>query len=115
MISIVGALALLSVGVLSGHGAGVFAPLLAAVTIVAVGHRSILRWDRLIAALLIVVLFVPIGRYKLPAVLPFDLELYRIVVAILLLLWFIALLIDSRVRLESTAFDRPVFLIWLAL
>jgi len=111
MISIVGALALLSVGVLSGRGAGVFAALLAAVTIVAVGHRSILRWDRLIAALLIVVLFVPIGRYKLPAVLPFDLELYRIVVAILLLLWFTALLIDSRVRLERTAFDHPVFLI----
>ena len=67
--------------------------------------------DRLIGALLVVVLFVPIDRYKLPAVLPFDLELYRIVVATLLLLWFIALLIDSRVRLESTAFDRPVFLI----
>ena len=57
----------------------------------------------------------PIDRYKLPAVLPFDLELYRIVVATLLLLWFIALLIDSRVRLESTAFDRPVSSLSLAL
>ena len=110
-ISIVGALALLSVGVSSGHGASVLAILLAGVTLLAVGHRWILRWDRMIAALLIVVLFVPIGRFKLPAVLPFDLELYRIVVAVLLLLWLTALLIDSRIRLESTAFDRPVILI----
>ena len=110
-ISIVGALALLSVGVSSGHGASVLAIILAAVTLLAVAHRSILRWDRMVTGLLIVVLFVPIGRFKLPDVLPFDLELYRIVVAILLLLWLTALLIDSRVRIESTPFDRPVFLI----
>jgi O-antigen ligase/polysaccharide polymerase Wzy-like membrane protein len=110
-IAIVGALALLSVGVSSGHGAGVLAILLAAVTLLAVAHRSILRWDRMVTALLIVVLFVPIGRFKLPAVLPFDLELYRIVVAILLLLWLTTLLIDSRVQLQRTPFDRPVFLI----
>ena len=115
MITIVGALALLSVGVSSGHGAGVLAILLAAVTILAVGHRSILRWNRLIAALLIVVLFVPIGRFKLPAFLPFDLELYRIVVAFLLLLWLIALLIDSRVRLESTPLIARCSSSWLAL
>ena len=106
-IAIVGALALLSVGVSSGHGAGVLAILLAAVTLLAVAHRSILKWDRMVTALLIVVLFVPIGRFKLPAVLPFDLELYRIVVAILLLLWLTTLLIDSRVQLQRTPFDRP--------
>ena len=111
VIVIAGALALLALGVLSGHDAIAFAPLLAIVTVIAVGHRSLLRWDSLIALILIVVLFVPIGRYQLPSGLPFDLELYRVVVAIVLLGWGTSLLIDSRVQLRSTAFDRPLFLI----
>jgi hypothetical protein len=111
VISIVGAFSVLAVGVVSGHGGSVLAPLLAVVTVLTVGHRSILRWDRLIALILIVVLFVPIGRYRLPASLPFELELYRVVVAIVLLLWVSSLLIDSTVRLHGTAFDRPLLLL----
>ena len=111
VVLIVGALGLLTLGVLSGHDASVFAPILAGVTVIAVGHRSLLRWDSLIALILIVVLFVPIGRYQLPASLPFDLELYRVVVAVVLLVWGTSLLIDSRVQLRSTVFDRPLLLI----
>jgi hypothetical protein len=111
VIWIVGALGLLSIGVATGHEVSVLALVLAAVTVIAVGHRSLLRWDRLIALILIVVLVVPIARYRLPASLPFDLDLYRILVATVLLLWITSLLIDSRVRLESTPFDRPLFLI----
>ena len=43
--------------------------------------------------------------------LPFNLELYRVVVAICLLLWAASLLVDSRVRIVSTAFDPPLLLI----
>ena len=68
-------------------------------------------WDRLIALILVVVLFVPIGRYRLPGSLPFNLELYRVVVALCILVWAASLLVDSRVRLRSTAFDRPLALI----
>jgi hypothetical protein len=111
VISIVGALSLLVVAVGSGHEASVLALLLAVVTTVAVGHRSLFRWDRLIALVVIVVLFVPIGRYRLPASLPFDLELYRVLVAAVLLLWLTSLLIDSRVRLRKTPFDAPLLVI----
>ncbi len=111
VICIVGALSLLGLGVATGHEANVFAPLVAVVTVVAVGHRSILTWDRLIGFVLVVVLFVPIARYQLPAALPFDLELYRVVVAGAVLLWLSSLLIDSRVRIRSTPFDRPLLLI----
>jgi O-Antigen ligase len=111
VISIAGALALLSVAVVSGHGVGVLAPALALVTIFAAARRVVVGWDRLIALILVVVLFVPIGRYKLPASLPFNLELYRVVVALCLLLWGTSLLIDSRVRIRRTAFDLPLWLI----
>jgi hypothetical protein len=110
-IFIVAALSLLSIGVLGGHGVGLLAPSLAVGTVVALGHRWLLKWDNLIALVVIVVLFVPIDRYGLPASLPFDLELYRVVVAAILLLWLSSLLIDSGVQLRRTPFDRPLVLI----
>jgi hypothetical protein len=114
-ITIVGAFGLLAVGVVSGHASVALALLLAITTVVAVSHRSVLRWDRLIALALVVVLFVPIGRYQLPASLPFDLELYRVVVAVVLLLWFTSLLIDSSVTVRRTPFDQPLLLILVCL
>jgi O-Antigen ligase len=111
VISIVGALSLLSVGVLSGQGVRILAPLLLIVTVIAVARRTFIGWDRLIALLLIIVLFVPIGRYRLPASLPFNLELYRLVVVVAVLFWLTSLLVDPRVRLRSTSFDPPLLLI----
>jgi hypothetical protein len=106
-----GALAALSLGVLSARGVGVFALSLAVATVVALARPATISWDRLIALILVVVLFVPIGRYRLPGSLPFNLELYRVVVALCALVWAASLLVDSRVRLRSTAFDRPLALI----
>ena len=111
LIFVAGALALLSVGVLSGHGVKVLAPLTAIVGLAAASRRAIIGWHRLIALIVLVVMFVPIGRYKLPGSLPFDLELYRVVVAICLLVWIASLLVDSRVQLVSTPFDPPLLLI----
>lgn len=106
-----GALAALSLGVLSARGVGVFALSLAVAAVVALARPTTISWDRLIALILVVVLVVPIGRYRLPGSLPFNLELYRVVVALCTLVWAASLLVDSRVRLRSTAFDRPLALI----
>ena len=43
--------------------------------------------------------------------LPFGLELYRIAVALVLLVWVASLLVDPRVRLRRTPLDAPVALI----
>ena len=43
--------------------------------------------------------------------LPFQIELYRLVVALVVFIWITSLLIDRRVRLERTAFDKPLLLI----
>ena len=57
-----------------------------------------ISWPRLIAALIVVILFIPIRRYTLPANLPFQLEPYRVFVALLVLGWLASLLVDARTR-----------------
>jgi hypothetical protein len=106
-----GALAALSLGVLSAREVTVLALSLTVVAVAALARPTTVGWDRLIALILVVVLFVPMGRYRLPGSLPFNLELYRVVVALCILVWAASLLVDSRVRLRSTAFDRPLGLI----
>jgi polysaccharide biosynthesis protein PslJ len=110
-IAVVGAIALLSLGVLAGREVNRLALLLVAVAAVATIRSSFVGWDKSIALILVVVLFVPIGRYSLPGNLPFHLELYRVVVAFCLLLWGASLLADSRVGFIRTAFDAPLLLI----
>ena len=81
------------------------------IAIIASAHRSLFRWHSLVGLILAVVLFVPIGRYKLPGNLPFNLELYRVVVALVVAIWLASLLVDARVRWHSTPFDRPLLLL----
>lgn len=106
-----GALAALSFGVPSARYVSFLALSLAVVAVLALARSITVGWDRLVALILVVVLFVPIGRYRLPGSLPFSLELYRVVVAFCVVVWGASLLVDSRVRLRSTAFDRPLALI----
>jgi hypothetical protein len=77
-------------------------------------RNALLRWQTLLSSLLLVLFFIPIGRYTLPAALPFSLEPYRVVVGILIVLWIGALLIDDRVRLRRTGFEGPLGLFILA-
>ena len=63
------------------------APVVALGTVLAAWHQSVLRWPALVALLISIMLFVPIGRYSIPVNLPFDLELYRVVVAAVLAVW----------------------------
>ena len=110
-VMIVTAVALLSAAVATGRGAKEVAPLVIGVVVLATVHRVLFQWHGLVGVIVAVLLFVPIGRYRLPGNLPFDLELYRVIVALVILAWLTALLIDQRVRLRATAFDRPILLI----
>lgn len=109
--TIVGALAVLAAAVSSGFYTAAVAPLVLAVILFATLQRTLLRWDSLVGLILVIVLFVPISKYRLPANLPFEIELYRLVVALVVFIWITSLLIDQRVRLERTAFDKPLLLI----
>jgi len=72
-------------------------------------------WRAPLAAVVLIVLFIPIKRYTLPSALPINLEIYRIAVALVLFLWVSALLVDPRVRLRASRLDAPLLLFVLAI
>jgi O-antigen ligase len=76
--------------------------------VTAVGRPRVVEWHTLVALFLVVVLFVPIRRYEVPFGLPFQLELYRAVIVVLLLAWCASLLVDQRVRLRRSGLDMPI-------
>ena len=63
---------------------------------------------RLLAVLILIILLVPIRRYSLPANLPFQLELYRVLVVMLILAFGASLLVDVRTRFRRTGFEAPL-------
>jgi len=108
---VLGATALLAASAVSGHGVKMVAPMVVGVVTLAAWHRKLLQWPSLVGLILVVVLFVPISRYALPGNLPFNLELYRVVVALVVVVWLASLLIDPSVRLRRTYFDAPLLLL----
>jgi hypothetical protein len=108
---VVGSVGILAAAVLTGRDVKLVGPTVVLIAIIATLHRSLFRWHSLVGLILAVVLFVPIGRYKLPGSLPFSLELYRVVVALVVAIWLASLLVDTRVRWHSTPFDRPILLL----
>jgi hypothetical protein len=106
-----GALGLLAWTVVEGRAIFPAAAVAAVLVLLISWHRTLLRWRSLIVWLLVVILFIPIRRYKLPAGLPFDLEPYRLMVMFLVAAWFTSLLIDPRVRLRRSVYDAPIGLI----
>jgi polysaccharide biosynthesis protein PslJ len=106
-----GGFALIGASVLLGIGVETIAAVVAMGTVLAAWHQSVLRWPALVALLISIMLFVPIGRYSIPVELPFGLELYRVVVAAILAVWAGALLVDPSVRLRRSPFEFPLLII----
>jgi polysaccharide biosynthesis protein PslJ len=93
-------------------------------TVVALASAPIiprlLGWHALLAFVILLILFVPVRVYSLPATLPFNLEPYRLVVAFVAVGWLLSLLVDRRVRLRGTGVvDLPLaaftLVAWLSL
>ena len=105
-----GALVLLTGTVLSGSSATELAPLVAIAVIVVIAYKRLLAWPALLSGLVLVILFIPIKRYSLPGGLPFELEPYRVYVAVVATMWLAALLVDPRVRLRASGLEVPLFL-----
>ena len=108
---VVSALMVLTLTVPAGLPALEVSMLVMLVAVSAVAYRSMLRWRVLLAAVILVILLIPIKRYSLPGSLPFELEPYRLLVGVIVLLWIVALLVDPRVRLRLSGFEGPVLLI----
>jgi hypothetical protein len=110
-----GALALIAAAAIAGPAALRVAPVAAAIGVFALGYRSLTRWPAILGGLLMIILFIPIRRYRVPFDLPFQLEPYRIYVIAIVAAWGVALLIDGRVRLRTSGLEGPILLLFASL
>lgn len=107
--------AIAAIGLLAPNASGKLAPALFVIVAAVAAQDWLLRWRNLVALIVLVVLLIPMRRYTLPASLPFQLEPYRLVVALVALSWFASLLIDQRVRIRRTGLEPALALFVFAM
>jgi O-antigen ligase len=112
---IAGSLALLAAALVSGVFARPAAAVVVLATVAAASRITSVGWPRLFAALIVIILLIPIRRYALPGSLPFQLEPYRVFVILLVVGWGASLLVDRRVRPRWTGFEWPLGVIVAAM
>jgi O-antigen ligase len=108
---VVSALAALTLAVLASAPLELVVPPLALVVVLALTWRALTPWPRLLAGMILVILFIPIRRYALPFDAGIQLEPYRLLVAAIVAGWAVALLVDPRVRLRRSGFEGPLALL----
>jgi hypothetical protein len=99
---------------LAGGPVLLFAALAVGTATIALGHRTLFSWRSLTAVTLLVILLIPIRRYALPGQLPFEVEPYRVLIALVMMGWIGSLLVDPRVRLRRTPLDWPLAMVLFA-
>jgi polysaccharide biosynthesis protein PslJ len=72
--------------------------------------RGRIDWRWPLAIILVVILFIPMRRYALPVNLPFELEPYRVIVALVVVVWVLSLLAQPDVAFRRSGLDGPVLL-----
>jgi polysaccharide biosynthesis protein PslJ len=78
-------------------------------------QRTLLSWHTLLGAILVVILFIPIRRYTVMGGAPVELEPYRVLIALVLGSWFLALAADPNVRWRATGYGAPIGLLWMGI
>jgi hypothetical protein len=63
----------------------------------------------------LVIIFIPIRRYTVAVGGPIELEPYRILIAVVLLCWFLALAADPDVRWSATGYAAPITVLWIGI
>jgi hypothetical protein len=110
---VVGGLGVLAVLVPLGQKAtlaGALAFLIAVVAAIADSARPVFTWPNLIALFVAVIWFVPIRLYALPIELPFNLEPYRLLLLVLICVWWLQVALRRR-RLEAAGRGDAVLLL----
>jgi hypothetical protein len=75
----------------------------------------LLSWQTLLAAILLVILFVPIRRYTIAAGAPIELEPYRVLIAVVLGCWFLALAAERDLKWLPSGYAGPIAMLWLGI
>ena len=77
------------------------------VAVVVANQRRLFAWHTMLATIVLVLLLIPIRRYSFVSGLPFNLEIYRLLLFVAGALWVAALLIDPAVRFRRSIMDLP--------
>jgi polysaccharide biosynthesis protein PslJ len=109
-----GAMASVAVGVAAGEERLAVALALALAVAGVLAHVERVSWQWMLGGLLIVILFLPIRRYAMSVSFPFQLEPYRLVVALIFAAWLLSLLADTRVWLRASGLEWPIVVIVVA-
>lgn len=83
------------------------------VGVVAANHRRVFAWRSILGAIVLVLLLIPIRRYEFQSGLPFNLEIYRMLLFAAGGLWIASLLIDPKVRFHRSIMDVPFAILGL--
>jgi hypothetical protein len=92
----------------------VLAPAAIALILVA-GQRLLLSWQTMLGAIIAVIIFVPIRRYTIGGGGPVALEPYRVLIAVVLSCWFLALAADPDVRWRPSGYGGPTITLFAAI
>lgn len=111
---LVSALGVLVLKLVANVGPRYSVPLVVVLVGTAVGYRLLLAWRTLLATLVVVILFLPIRRYSFPGHLPFQMEPYRLLVAVIAAGWVASLLVDARVSTRRSGLEQPLAVVGLA-
>jgi O-Antigen ligase len=101
---------LLGLTVFTNYPLKTLAPILGLIVLCTITAKQLFAWRMLVALIVWVILFIPMKVYSLPATLPFKLEMYRLLVALIAAGWLLSLLADPRVRFRRTPVDGPILL-----
>lgn len=110
---VAGGMLALAFGVVAGGSAAAAGALVfLATTLVALGQTRyrLLTWPNAFLVFIVVVWFVPIKLYRFPVDLPFQLELYRVLI-VLLVLAFVASSLVSKHQIDALGAGRPLFVL----
>jgi O-antigen ligase len=81
------------------------------IALVVANQRRLFAWQNMLATIVLVLLLIPIRRYSFVSGLPFNLEIYRLLLFVVGALWVAALLIDRAVRFRRSIMDLPFALL----
>jgi len=113
---VAGGMLALAVGVVAGGGmtaAGALAFLAAALVAVGLTKPGVVTWPNAFLVFIAALWFVPIKLYRFPVDLPFNLELYRVMILVLVLAFVVNSLVSKR-QVESLGAGRPLFVLTAA-
>jgi hypothetical protein len=113
---VVGGLLALALGVAAGGGAtavGALAFLAAMLIAVGLSRPNVVTWPNAFLVFIFALWFVPIKLYRFPVALPFNLELYRVMILVLVLAFVVNSLVSKR-QVESLGAGRPLFVLTVA-